>query len=251
MGMESILFGRDLIAKHVFWRVGNGTSINLLYDRWIPKLDKPLNHFIPFSGLDDLKVSLLLDEGNGGIQCNIDKVQEIIPSVLVPKVLAIPFPNHSCSDQLIWPFTNPGSYSSKSGYRSLYDMHRLSDPFSIEFEWTHNGQKVLSLLWHLDIPEQIKIFLWKCLKGILPVRENVALRLHYISPIYPLCEEGNESIGHLFYRCPRTISVWEGTIFHNPDMGASSRSSFNDWLLNMITQLHRDKRNLSLFILIL
>ena len=34
---RSILHGRDLLRKRLIWRVGNGESINIMTDRWIPR----------------------------------------------------------------------------------------------------------------------------------------------------------------------------------------------------------------------
>lgn len=131
----------------------------------------------------------------------------MIPRHLVQEVLAIPLPPGNCSDQLVWPFYQLGVYSTKSGYRSLYDLQRSTQPASNNSIWIHNGFNVWNLVWSLDVPEMIKIFLWKCLKGILPIRKNVASRLHHISPICPLCEADSESLDHLFCSCPQSITV--------------------------------------------
>lgn len=42
---------RDLIARHISWIVGNGESINLYTDRWIPHSPQPLSHLVPFMGI--------------------------------------------------------------------------------------------------------------------------------------------------------------------------------------------------------
>jgi len=107
------------------------------------------------------------------------------------------------------------------------------------------------MLWNLDAPERIKIFLWKCLKGILPVKENVGLRVHHVSPICPLCDAENESIPHLFCHCPLFNLVWENSEFHKPDLEISQEGSFNNWLLNEIIQHKKNNRKFCFFISVL
>lgn len=148
---KSILHGRDLIARHIAWRVGDGASISLFHDKWIPGLDKPLSHFIPYSGSDTLTVSFLLDEGSNGKVWNVDRVTGIIPNFLVPSVLAIPLPITNCPDQLIWPFTNSGKYSTKSGYRSPYDMQRAGQSSAGSSVWFYKDNNVWNLVWNLDL----------------------------------------------------------------------------------------------------
>lgn len=106
------------------------------------------------------------------------------------------------------------------------------------------------MVWNLDLPERLKVFIWKCLKGILPVRENVATRLHHVPASCPLCGVSDESTKHLFCLCPQAVPVWEASDFQDSSDIAWDLS-FNNWLLNWIIQLHKDKRRLSHFISIL
>lgn len=95
---KSIRFGRDLIVRFIAWRVRDGSSISLFKDKWIPKLDKPLDQLILYTGSNNLKVSFLMDEGPNGKIWNVNRVKEIIPNFLVSEVLAIPLPITNCSD---------------------------------------------------------------------------------------------------------------------------------------------------------
>lgn len=157
---KSILFGRDLIARHIAWRVGDGSMINLFNDKWILKLDKPLAHLISYNGSDNLKVLFLLNDGPNGKTWNVDRVNELILNFLVSKVLAIPLSVDNCFDQLIWAFTNSGKYSSKLGYRSLYDQQRSPLSLNVSSVWLYNGYNVWNLVWNLDLPDHIKVFIW-------------------------------------------------------------------------------------------
>ena len=58
---KSILKGRDLVQKGLLWRVGNGSSIRIYQDNWLPNpsFKKVLSSPNYFDGLK--KVSALID----------------------------------------------------------------------------------------------------------------------------------------------------------------------------------------------
>lgn len=82
-----LFYGRDLIVKFISWNVGDGESITLLHNRWIPYMDKPLSHFIPFAGSDSLKVSFLLRSTPAGPSWDLNRISNIIPSFIISKIL--------------------------------------------------------------------------------------------------------------------------------------------------------------------
>lgn len=156
---KNILYGRDLIADHISWKVGNGESINLLHDRWIPDWNIPLSQLLPYAGPDDLTVSFLLGPSPNGLIWDMDKVYDLLPLFLAPKVLAISLLTFSCPDQYVWPYTFSGEYSTKSGYRSLYDQHRRSRLSSISSLWIHKRHNARNLVWNLGLLERVKVFI--------------------------------------------------------------------------------------------
>lgn len=123
---KSILYGRDLINRHLSWTVGNGASINLYNDQWIPFFPKPLSHVIPYTGSSTLTVSSILTSNSTRTTWNIAKIHDLIPETIIPKILAIQLPSCPTKDRWVWPHTPSGQYSTKSGYRALYDQNKLS-----------------------------------------------------------------------------------------------------------------------------
>lgn len=66
------------------------------------------------------------------------------------------------SDKLIWKFNNKGMYTVKSAY--MYAMETLIDnaEYRVSGDWMR--------MWNLHIPQRIKVFLWRVLRGVLPTR---------------------------------------------------------------------------------
>lgn len=56
----------------------------------------------------------------------------------------------------VWPHTPSGQYSTKSGYRALYDQNKLSSSDPGRQPHLNNGVNLWKIQWHLDLPETSK-----------------------------------------------------------------------------------------------
>lgn len=109
---------------------------------------------------------------------------------------------------MIWPHTKTGEYTVKSGYRIIRKMDQSSTiPVSTA---TGIDRRIWRIIWQLSIPKKIKIFLWKAIHNILPVRDNLARRKIINSGRCILCDQGNETVEHALLFCPWTRPVWFG-----------------------------------------
>lgn len=53
------MFGKSLLERGIFWRVGDGKEIRIIKDRWVPGVPcHPIHPIVQMP--DDLKVSSLL-----------------------------------------------------------------------------------------------------------------------------------------------------------------------------------------------
>jgi hypothetical protein len=69
---RSILHGRDLVRKGALWRIGNGLSINIMKDYWIPgTIPCALSSLTPIP--DDLKVASMF--AADGYSWDVDRVR--------------------------------------------------------------------------------------------------------------------------------------------------------------------------------
>lgn len=95
----------------------------------------------------------------------------------------------------MWPRTTTGKYNTKSGYRTLYDNKNIPGGEHHSQAHLYKGRYVWNSIWHLDLPERLKVFLWKCVRGILPVNLGLSSRLHQLSSNCPLCNQLEEKLG--------------------------------------------------------
>lgn len=63
-------------------------------------------------------------------------------------------------------------------------------------------------LWKLNVPNKVKIFNWRALHGVLPLRCILANRHVKVSAQCPICQGGAEDIKHLLFLCPRAKEIW-------------------------------------------
>jgi hypothetical protein len=64
------------------------------------------------------------------------------------------------------------------------------------------------IMWKLNIPRKVKIFLWKALHGVLPELAILAGRHIKVSPQCPICRSGLEDICHIPFKCLRAKEIW-------------------------------------------
>jgi hypothetical protein len=63
-------------------------------------------------------------------------------------------------------------------------------------------------LWQMKIPSKIKIFLWRALHGIVPLKYILANRHIGTSGQCPVCLSAPENVMHLLFQCNAAREVW-------------------------------------------
>lgn len=93
------------------------------------------------------------------------------------------------------------------------------------------------------MPDRIKRFLWRVVWNALPT-QSILARFIQISPVCPLCNLEDESLDHLFLKCPFSLCIWRKA--HWPlNLDALNLSSVVAWIKIIINPVRR--LNLLLF----
>ena len=201
---KSILKGRDVIKKGLQWRVGNGDSIHIFHDVWLPtpRPQKVISSYSPLGY--DAKVSVLIDH---------DKCcwrEYVIDSSFLAHeaslIKAIPLSLDSCEDVLFWPRNSNGLYSVKSGYKLLLECEMNDGPSSFDLSLT---KKVWKGIWNLKIPNRVKSLLWRAGSEALPTRVNLRKRKILIDDSCPHCYLDKETSFHALWSCSCLYPVWQ------------------------------------------
>ncbi|CAN6715757.1 unnamed protein product [Malus baccata var. baccata] len=185
---SSLLSGRELLASGSHWQIMGGENVRVWVDRWLPSL--PSGHPLP---LGEVSVSSNLR------QWDFDFLRPFLSIADQRAIQETIIGDSRWKDRLVWAANRNGKYSVKSGYMWLQvrsiDVrdHQMPVVRSISKNlWTCIWQLAVSL--HLGLPTGMALFK----RRLSP------------SPSCPLCRSADETVEHVFLRCPWVAAVWFG-----------------------------------------
>lgn len=112
-GWQSLLTGRDAILPNIRWSVGDGRSINIRGDRWLPMgvLGGPMVREEPQFVAD------LIDQHTG--TWNVTLLGTFFDNQVSDQISTIPIRPHCAKDQLMWTATKDVSFTVKTAYHTI------------------------------------------------------------------------------------------------------------------------------------
>ena len=114
---KSILSARDVIRKGIVWCIGNGQSVRIKQDKWLPNPSSrtPISAFLELP--QDAKVSAFINSESG------EWKKEVVQSNFLPHeaaaILGIPISSRASPDRIIWALTPSGLFSISIAYKML------------------------------------------------------------------------------------------------------------------------------------
>jgi hypothetical protein len=126
-----------------------------------------------------------------------DLLRVLFNAVDVERILQIPINHQGFEDFIAWGETKHGRYMVKSGYY-LQWKHQFGTSFSqLALPGGSATNLTWKVLWKLKIPSKVKIFMWRALHGIMPLKCILAIRHIGDSGACPVCDQGAEDVRHL------------------------------------------------------
>jgi len=144
--------------------------------------------------------------------------------------------NREGEDKRIWKFSQQGHYTVKSAYR--YAMETLVDneEYRIPGEW--------NIIWKMKLPQRVKVFLWRALRGVLPTRMRLQDKGVPCTDSCPHCETNYENDWHVFIGCEEAKKVWQAAgLWGKIEEVAGSATSFADCIFSLLCRLTSNMRN--------
>ena len=178
------------------WRVRDGSTIWVYWDKWLPgnfpsKICSP-QRIAP----GDVRVAELIDQDTK--QWDGAKIDHLFLPFEAVKIKSIPLCTTNQADCIVWPRCRDGVYLVRSGYQllcELDDQNRASgsDMASMKAFWRR--------LWKMKVPNKIKKILWRACSDALPTRCNLLRRKVLDDPTCPQCGIESESSLHALWEC--------------------------------------------------
>ncbi|GAA0176382.1 hypothetical protein LIER_29386 [Lithospermum erythrorhizon] len=170
-GWRSLLEGRRILSKGLRWRFGDGKSIDIWKDPWVPRRT------------DFMMRGLQMDGPQWVSQLNKKEwdmaiVLEFLSEEDASRVLEIRLGKVTVRDRLVWNHTKSGTYTTSSGNITAREMRRNGELGGKFLGESSNRSHVDGWkgIWKLRVPPRVKLFLWKCLHNALPTRTNLVKR---------------------------------------------------------------------------
>lgn len=196
---RSILWDRQVIKAGIRWRIGNGQSILMYKDNWLPRP----NTFKPMSPPRMLIHTVVADLIKARNQWDEDKLNQHFIQEDLEVILNISLLREKAKDEVMWHYDKRGEYSVKSGYQLAL---KLKYPEASSN--SGNNPRHWNTLWSLEIPEKVKIFMWRAIKNLLPSAKNLWKRKVLQESICQRCNRNVESINHALLDCKVAKKIW-------------------------------------------
>nr|GMD79625.1 uncharacterized protein LOC109164833 [Ipomoea batatas] len=199
--------------------MGDGHSIRVWDDPWLPQLDSSYIQTIMPSQLSGIKVEALLNAEK--TNWDLDIIHAIFDSEDRDAILSIPVPQTKHPDKFIWAGEEKGVYTIKSCYKLL--VRGLISGVSLD--WAN--------MWKLSIPPKVKLFVWQACTSTLPTTDMLAKKRVNCSTLCILCGKDSETTSHRFTECDFAITCW-ATI---TGIYSSTNLSFAEWVAGNMKSL--------------
>jgi hypothetical protein len=201
---RSFMAAQPVLKNGMLWRIGNGDSISVWLDRWLPR---PTSYkvFSPRKILDqNARVSEFIDQNTRMWKAGL--ISEIFLEDEAALICSIPLSPLPVEDRIIWQGTKNGIFSVRSAYfLELENLANRTGGVSKPDEG-----KTWKEIWNLKVPNVVKLFLWKALHNLLPTRTNLARKGIITEAACPICGRMDESVEHILWSCSSSMDVWGG-----------------------------------------
>ena len=189
---------KKLVEKGACYQFGDGRTINVWTDLWVPWLEgfKPQPRVNTFTQ-HPLKAFQLINQRSNS--WNFSMISNLFSTESTKAILAIPILYNPRQGKLIWVPDSKGMFSVKF-------VHDLSFRPAISNNPQNSRWKKL---WKARLPERLKMLLWRIGVDALPTKVNLNQKLNHIDPTCILCNSGEETCVHLFFECPFSRALWD------------------------------------------
>ncbi|XP_042486522.1 uncharacterized protein LOC122066747 [Macadamia integrifolia] len=175
------------------WIIGNGNLTNFWKDKWWgPK--SVLEELESFD-LTTLTFTAKVREFICGGEWALPEVRSAELRRIFEKIKQIKIPSGELDDTCCWSLSTLGNFSTASGWECIRRKANKT-PWS-------------TLVWRKGLPPRFSTLGWRLAHGRLPTDEQIRHKGIYLASRCALCNQGEDSIDHIFLRCSFGTSVWK------------------------------------------
>ncbi|XP_040379850.1 uncharacterized protein LOC121054416 [Oryza brachyantha] len=198
---RAILAGREVLKLGLIKRIGDGKSIRIWDDRWIPnylggKLITPSGDACFL-----LVADLLTSEG----KWREEFIRENFVHMDAEAILRIPT-QMGGTDYWAWALERHGHYSVRSAYKIQYVKKQQEKEPNVA---SSSANDVWGRIWKVKVPPKVQVFWWRVMHEFLPSRQ--ILRRRHLERLANCerCGADEESVLHVVVECTLAKRFWK------------------------------------------
>uniref|UniRef100_A0A453MSL4 Reverse transcriptase zinc-binding domain-containing protein n=1 Tax=Aegilops tauschii subsp. strangulata TaxID=200361 RepID=A0A453MSL4_AEGTS len=242
---QAISYGLELLKKGLIWRVGNGRSIRVWRDNWIPR---PYS-YKPISARGRCRYHFVSDLLNDNGSWKTGLLQQYFVPVDVYEILKIRASPRLEEDTLAWGPGKFGLFSVKSAYQFGFE-EAIRDSATGSNSRPEGRRDCWKLIWSADVPPSVRNFAWRAATESLPTWNNKHKRGLEVNDLCPVCSVETEDSFHALCRCTLSCVLYDvmSEVWPLPNL-SSFQTSGHEWLLQVLSKLQDIERSMLLMTL--
>jgi len=243
---QAIIYGLDLLKEGLIWRIGNGSSVRIWRDPWIPR---------EFSCKTTSRrgrcrlhwVSDLLD--SEGCDWDYNRIAAIFNPADADAIVRIKLSERRTEDVLAWHPEKSGIFSVRSAYRLGLNLQNVAEATASSSR--PDGDRLLwKNIWKANVPPKVRIFCWKLARDVLPTKKNKYIRKMELNGCCPLCGDAIEDSYHAAVECVQARNLRLAMREHWPlPIETLFARTGPDWLLLLLDKCTKEQGDLTMLIL--
>ncbi|KAK2444397.1 hypothetical protein QL285_015425 [Trifolium repens] len=198
---RSVHASQVIVRSGLRWRMGNGTKVHVWNQPWLRDDSNACITTTCVARKENMIVFELVNQNTSS--WNQTVIRQLFNSRDIIEIMKIPLNLQHEEDMPIWKHSRHGTYSVRSAYYHLMEEIIYNDHLKVEGNWKK--------LWQLVVPTKVKLFLWRLLRGHLPIRSRIVQKGVQGNNKCPHCDSFEENEWHCFFRCASTQKVWKET----------------------------------------
>lgn len=148
---------RKVVASGMLWKVGNGKSVNIWEDSWVPnEIGGRVISAKPISCTLNT-VAELIDHQR---KCwSYTLVRQLFQPLEVMWILQMPVYKEECKDKRIWRAEKSGMFTVRSAYKLVWSIRREGMAKAESSRTKKDKGRMWKLVWQLKIKSKLKHFM--------------------------------------------------------------------------------------------
>lgn len=186
----------DLLKKGLIWRVGNGQSIRVWRENWIPHP----HSYKPISSQGRCRIRFVSDLLNSNDSWNVELLHNYFLPTGVAEILKIRASPRLGEDVVAWAPAKLGVFSMKSAY--LFAFEEINRETTAAACSTPDGSRSCwKYIWSCNVPPTRNFFAWRLSIDSLPAWKNKHKIGLELTNHCPICGMEVEDNFHPFVKC--------------------------------------------------